>query len=101
MKLEESKTFTQWVLDTLLNSLMSYKSEIKDYIVFKLPINQYNQILENISVHLEDFNKKLNATLENYNRIANNIISAIDVLNKHTVVDLDSINSLLATAKII
>jgi hypothetical protein len=80
---------------------MQYKTENKDFILFKLPISSYNQILENLSHHLEDFNKKLNSTLENYNRIANNIISAIDLLNKQTVVDLDSINSLLASAKII
>jgi hypothetical protein len=94
-KLEEYKTFTQWILDTLLNSLMNYKTEFKDTIVFKLPINQYNEMLETISVHLEEFNNKLNQSLEGYNRNTNIIANAIELLNKQSVVDLDSINYLL------
>ncbi len=80
---------------------MNYKSENKDYIIFKLPIIQYNEMLENISIHLEDFNKKFNVYLEGYNRISNNVVSAIDILNKQAVVDLDSVNSLMASVKII
>jgi hypothetical protein len=100
-KLEEYKTFTQWVLDTLLNSLMTYKTELKDTIIFKLPINQYNEMLENISVNLDNFNNKLNTSLEGYNKNANMIASAIEILNKQTVVDLDSINYLINNKKII
>jgi hypothetical protein len=100
-KLEEYRTFTQWILDTLLNSLMTYKTELKDTIIFKLPINQYNEMLENISVHLDDFNSKLNVSLESYNKNANLVASAIEILNKQTVVDLDSINYLIGGKRII
>jgi hypothetical protein len=76
---------------------MTYKTELKDVIVFKLPIDFYNQMLENISIHLEEFNNKLGDSLEGYNKMASNISTAIEVLSKQTVVDLDSINVLISS----
>ena len=36
---EEYKNFTQGILDEVLNTLMGYKSEEGDFVIFKMPVN--------------------------------------------------------------
>ena len=94
-KLEEYKNFTQNLLDMILNTFMNYKVEFNDAIVFKFPINDYNQMIENIQLHLENFNKTVNSHIEQVNKNAVVVEKAIDVLTKQTTVDFESMNNLM------
>lgn len=94
-RLEEYKMFTQSLIDMVLDTLMSYKTEVTDAIVFRMPINDYNHFIEHISQNLDSFNKKVNMYVETYNKSSANVDKAIDVLVKNTAVDYDLLNNLI------
>jgi hypothetical protein len=95
-RLDDYKLFTQGLLDMVLDTLMNYKMEVKDAIIFRMPINDYNHFIENISLNLENFNKKINLQIESYNKVGTNVEKALDALVKNTTVDYDILNNLIS-----
>jgi len=91
----ECRNFTQNLIDMILDTLMSYKAEVSNFIVFKLPVDDYNLLIENISANLEKFSSKINTQIEGYNKIHGNIERAFDILMKNTTVDYDIVNALM------
>ena len=80
----------------VLDTLMNYKMEVKDAIIFRMPINDYNHFIENISLNLENFNKKINLQIDSYNKVGTNVEKALDALVKNTTVDYDILNNLMS-----
>lgn len=95
-RLDDYKLFTQGLLDMVLDTLMNYKMEVKDAIIFRMPINDYNHFIENISLNLENFNKKINLQIDSYNKVGTNVEKALDALVKNTTVDYDILNNLMS-----
>ena len=91
----ECRNFTQNLIDMILDTLMNYKGEVSNFIVFKMPVDDYNLLIENISANLEKFSAKINTQTDSYNKIHGNIEKAIDILMKNTVVEYDLVNALM------
>lgn len=94
-KILEHKNFTENVLNLVLGKFFEKKDARKDFIFFKFEHAEYNQIIEDLTGDLEAFHKKEFLYLENYKRNLSNILPAIEVLSKQTILEGDKLNVLM------
>jgi hypothetical protein len=95
-RLNESKGSSHETIDMLLNALMGYKVDFNDAIVFKIPFNDYNELIEAISGRLEEFNKKMDIYINNTKKKGEDVEKARDLLIKQTYTDPEVVNKIMA-----
>jgi hypothetical protein len=93
-KIMENKNFTENILNTLLVKFFEKKETTKDFIFFKFDHNEYNQILEDLTIELQNFHKNELNFLEILSNNFNNIQPAIDLLEKQSVLESDKLNNI-------
>ena len=79
----------------VLETFMKYKQETPYYVLFRMPILDYNQFIEEISINMDNFNAKINQQIENYNKQASNVEKVLEGMVKSAAVDYEVMNGLM------
>lgn len=93
-KILENKNFTENVLNTLLVKFFEKKEATKDFISFKFGHDEYNQILEDLTIEIQNFHKIELNNLEVMHNNFNSIQPAIELLEKQSVLESDKLNNI-------
>jgi len=94
-KIIENKKFTENIMNMVLGKFFEKKDSKKDFILFRFEHNEYNQIIEDLTLELENFHKKELLVLENYKKNFSLIEPALELLQKQTILESDKLNVLL------
>ena len=70
-------------------------SEAEDFILFRMPVNTFNQMIEKIHEGLEEYDKKIQLLFGEYSKMTMNIQSAVDLIVKQTKIDHELIDKIL------
>jgi hypothetical protein len=70
-------------------------SEMDDFILFRMPVSTFNQMIEKIHEGLEEYDKKIQLLFSEYSKMSVNIQSAVDLIVKQTKIDHEVIEKIL------
>ena len=85
------------MFDFIFSTLMGHKnSEIDDFILFRMPVNTFNQMIEKIHEGLEEYDKKIHLLFNEYSKLSLNVQNAIDLIVNQTKIDYNLIEKILS-----
>lgn len=87
----DAKTLYEQIIDKIIQSFYKHQIDFSalesvensNIVTFQMPLEKYNQIINNLHVNLEKMSKKLNSILDEYKKQGGKIDSAMTLLMKH------------------